>query len=174
MNHVWEPVLAQPLEDLEHTHVISGVKDPGSGGGEQGSPGLALWLTLQLSGLWQMEWLLRDLRRRACEAGAGADRQWQAPLATALQHAQLVCLLGSVFVGIADQPFVLMLIALQCGLWSYFRRIAPPARTPLRAAQPPRNPAPLSLATPARVARAAPLVHNRTRRCRARGTRRDR
>ena len=32
-------------------------------------------------------------------------------------------MLGSVFVGIAFQPFCYMLIGLQCGLWSYLKRI---------------------------------------------------
>ena len=85
--------------------------------GEQGWPGLGLWLWIQVLGLWQMERLRRRWRARA-----GAGERWQAPLATALQHAQLVYLLGSAFVGIAYQPFVLMLIGLQCGLWSYCRR----------------------------------------------------
>ena len=66
--------------------------------------------------------------------GAGADQQWQAPLAGALQQAQLVYLLGSTFVGIAYQPFILMLIGLQCGLWSYLRRIDSRDSEPLRAA----------------------------------------
>lgn len=85
--------------------------------GEQGWLGLALWLALQVSGLWQME----RLRRR----WKGRDRpgeRWQAPLAAALQHAQLIYLLGSAFVGIAFLPFPLMVIGLQCGLWSYLKR----------------------------------------------------
>ena len=102
--------------------------------GEQGWPGLALWLFLQLSGLWQMERLRSRWRRRAAVPGAGADQQWQAPLAGALQQAQLVYLLGSTFVGIAYQPFILMLIGLQCGLWSYLRRIDSRDSEPLRAA----------------------------------------
>jgi len=34
-----------------------------------------------------------------------------------------VYLIGSLFVGIAFQPFILMLIGLQCGLWSYLKRM---------------------------------------------------
>jgi hypothetical protein len=34
-------------------------------------------------------------------------------------------------VGIAYQPFILMLIALQCGLWSYCRRLDRPVRAPV-------------------------------------------
>lgn len=91
--------------------------------GEQGWPGLFLWLMLQGLGLIQMELLRRRWKRRE-----SATEQWQAPLATALQHAQLVYLLGSVFVGIAFLPFMMMLIGLQCGLWSYLRRIDASAR----------------------------------------------
>jgi hypothetical protein len=43
------------------------------------------------------------------------DRSWRS-LATALQNAQLICLTGAVFVGIAYQPFIFMLIGLQIGL----------------------------------------------------------
>ena len=90
--------------------------------GEQGWPGLTIWLWLQLAGLWQMERLRRRWGKRT-----GPGEAWAAPLATALQHAQLIYLAGSVFVGIAYQPFVLMLIGMQCGLWSYLKRIDSPA-----------------------------------------------
>jgi O-antigen ligase len=85
--------------------------------GEQGWPGLFLWLWLQLLGIWQMERI-----RRRWQGRSGADEQWQAPLANALQQAQVIYLVGSVFVGIAFQPFILMLIGVQCGLWGYLRR----------------------------------------------------
>lgn len=108
--------------------------------GEQGWPGLFLWLWLQLAGLWQMEKLRRRWKKRAAEAGAGPELQWQAPLAEALQHAQLIYLLGSAFVGIAFQAFVMMLIGVQCGLWTYLRRTdsAPHRATtrPRRGARP--------------------------------------
>jgi O-antigen ligase len=100
--------------------------------GEQGWPGLALWLWIQAMGLWQMERLRSRWRKRAAEFPEDRSLQWQAPLANALQQSQLVYLLGSLFVGIAYQSFILMLIALQCGLWSYLRRIETPA--PRRAA----------------------------------------
>ena len=101
--------------------------------GEQGWPGLAIWLWLQLAGLWQMERLRRRWGKRT-----GPDESWAAPLATALQHAQIIYLAGSVFVGIAYQPFVLMLIGLQCGLWSYLRRIdAAQHAVPVRRPRPP-------------------------------------
>jgi probable O-glycosylation ligase (exosortase A-associated) len=87
--------------------------------GEQGYPGLALWLTLQISGLVQMEMIRRRWKKRT-----GPDEAWVAPLAVALQLAQVVYMIGSLFVGIAFQPFILMLIGLQCGLWSYLKRIS--------------------------------------------------
>jgi probable O-glycosylation ligase (exosortase A-associated) len=90
--------------------------------GEQGYPGLALWLLLQGSGLWQMEVIRRRWKKRT-----DPDEAWAAPLAVALQLAQITYLIGSLFVGIAFQPFILMLIGLQCGLWSYLKRISAPA-----------------------------------------------
>ena len=86
--------------------------------GEQGWPGLVLWLWLMLSGLWQMERIRRRWKNRT-----GPGETWQAPLATALQQSLIVYMAGSLFVGIAFQPFCYMLIGLQCGLWSYLRRI---------------------------------------------------
>ncbi|WP_374407811.1 DUF5935 domain-containing protein [Pelagerythrobacter sp.] len=86
--------------------------------GEQGWPGLGLWLWIHALGLWQME----RIRRRWRERG-GTGEQWQAPLASALQVGQAIYLVGSVFQGIAYQPFVLMLIGLQIGLWSYCKRL---------------------------------------------------
>ena len=93
--------------------------------GEQGWPGLALWLWLHALGLWQMERIRARWSKRI-----GPGMGWQAPLANALQQAQLVYLTGSLFVGIAFQPFVFMLIGLQCGLWSYLKRIDVPSRPP--------------------------------------------
>lgn len=89
--------------------------------GEQGYLGLLLWLFLMFSGLWQMERL-----RRRWKARTGPDEQWQAPLANALQQALAIYMVGALFVGIAYQPFVYMLIGLQCGLWSYLRRVDSP------------------------------------------------
>ena len=86
--------------------------------GEQGWPGLLLWLWLMLSGLWQMERIRHRWQRRT-----GPDETWQAPLANALQQSLLIYMAGSLFVGIAFQPFCYMLIGLQCGLWSYLKRI---------------------------------------------------
>src|SRR3546814_2833471 len=68
--------------------------------GEQGFPGLILFLLIHGIGLVRMEVLRRRYR------GAGGDRGWTSPLATALQNGQLVYLVGSLFIGIAWQPFV--------------------------------------------------------------------
>lgn len=99
--------------------------------GEQGWPGLALWLWIHALGLWQMERIRRRWRGRT-----GATEQWQAPLASALQVGQIIYLLGSLFQGIAYQPFVLMLIGLQIGLWSYCKRLDSQVREARRVRRP--------------------------------------
>ena len=43
-------------------------------------------------------------------------------LATALQHAQIIFLVGALFVGIAFQSFVFILLAFQAALWSQWRQ----------------------------------------------------
>lgn len=86
--------------------------------GEQGWPGLFLWMLLQGLGLWQME----RIRRR--ESAKNADRDaWMHDLATTLQNAQVIVLVGAAFVGIAYQPFLFLLIAMQCALWSHWRGV---------------------------------------------------
>ncbi len=94
--------------------------------GEQGYAGLLLWAWIQLLGTWQMERLSRRWKGRTSPHEA-----WVAPLATALQLSQLVYFLGAVFVGIAYQPVMFMIIGLQCGLWSYCRRIEAPVPQPI-------------------------------------------
>ena len=99
--------------------------------GEQGYPGLLLWLWLQISGLWQMERIRWKWKKRTGVGGPNGDEQWQAPLANALQLSHVVYLVGALFTGIAYQPFILMLIAVQCGLWTYLKRIETPAPRPI-------------------------------------------
>lgn len=95
--------------------------------GEQGYPGLALWLAISLIGIARMEVLRRRYRDPAGAFG------WAGPLAAALQSAHLVYLLGAAFIAIAFQPFVYMLIGAQIGLDSYLaRRRAETANLPLR------------------------------------------
>jgi hypothetical protein len=65
-----------------------------------------------------------ELLRRHFKATA-EDEAWISPLATALQSAQVIYLVGSLFVGIAFQPFVWMLIAVQIGFDSYVGRRYP-------------------------------------------------
>jgi len=74
--------------------------------GEQGFPGLVLWLLIHAIGLIRMERLRRRYRDND-------ERPWIAPLATALQNFQLTYLVGALFVGIAFQPFVWMILGVQ-------------------------------------------------------------
>jgi hypothetical protein len=78
------------------------------------------------------------LRRRY--AKAGEQDAWIAPLATALQHGQIIYLVGSLFVAIAWQPFVYMLLGVQIGLDGYLgqreRRARPRGFAPRASAQP--------------------------------------
>jgi probable O-glycosylation ligase (exosortase A-associated) len=98
--------------------------------GEQGWPGLAIWLLINVSGLFRMEVLRR--RYRKPEPG----QEWIAPLASALQSAHFIYLLGAVFIAIAFQPFVYMLIGAQIGLDTYCsRKRAESAWRPLRKAR---------------------------------------
>ena len=103
--------------------------------GEQGFPGLFMFLLLHGTGLIRMEVLRRRYRKSSDEAD-----QWIAPLATALQGAHVVYLVGSLFVGIAFQPFIYMLLAVQIGFDTQLGRRAreaakkPFARTPAPAA----------------------------------------
>jgi hypothetical protein len=83
--------------------------------GEQGYAGLALWLIIHFGGLIRMEVLRRRYRSRE-------GHEWLAGLANALQQAHAVYLVGSLFVGIAFQPFVYMLVGMQIGLDTYAAR----------------------------------------------------
>lgn len=85
--------------------------------GEQGWPGLILWLLIHFIGLFRMEVLQRRYREQD-------GQQWIAALAGALQQAHVIYLVGSLFVGIAFQPFVYMLVGMQIGLDTYSRRRA--------------------------------------------------
>jgi probable O-glycosylation ligase (exosortase A-associated) len=78
--------------------------------GEQGFFGLALFLLIHLIGLVRMEVLRRRYRK------AEGDKAWIAPLATALQHFQIIYLVGASFVAIAYQPFTFMMLGVQIGL----------------------------------------------------------
>ena len=92
--------------------------------GEQGWPGLILWLLINGIGVVRMEVLRRRYRT--------GEHAWAGSLAAALQNGHLVYLLGAAFVGIAFQPFVYMLIGAQIGLDTYLARIRRQAAAPLR------------------------------------------
>jgi probable O-glycosylation ligase (exosortase A-associated) len=83
--------------------------------GEQGYAGLALWCLIHFGGLIRME-ILRSRYRK------DQDKRWISDLANALQQAHAIYLVGSLFVGIAFQPFVYMLVGMQIGLDTYAGR----------------------------------------------------
>ena len=96
--------------------------------GEQGYFGLALWLVINLAGLFRMEVIRQRYKK------AEGDEAWIAPLASALQSGHVVYLLGAAFIAIAFQPFVYMLIGAQIGLDTYLgRRAAAASFRPMRA-----------------------------------------
>ena len=84
--------------------------------GEQGFFGLALFLLIHGIGVIRMEVIRRRYRR------VEGEDAWIAPLATALQNFQLIYLVGALFVGIAYQPFVYLLIATQIGFDMWLTR----------------------------------------------------
>jgi probable O-glycosylation ligase (exosortase A-associated) len=86
--------------------------------GEQGFPGLFLWLALNVGTLVQSE----RVRRRYRDTDK-QEYRWVAPFARAMVQGHIIYLVGSLFVGIAYQPFVFMLIALQIGATTYMRRL---------------------------------------------------
>ena len=96
--------------------------------GEQGYPGLILFLLIHGAGLVRMEVLRRRYRDRA-------DLPWISPLATALQHFQIVYLVGALFVAVAFQPFIWMAIGVQIGFDRIVsRQECEERRRPIRAA----------------------------------------
>jgi probable O-glycosylation ligase (exosortase A-associated) len=83
--------------------------------GEQGWPGLLLFLLIHGIGLVRMEGIRRRYR------GAEGDKAWIAPLATALQHFQIVYLVGALFVAIAFTPFIFLMLGVQIGFDTVIR-----------------------------------------------------
>lgn len=105
--------------------------------GEQGYFGFFLWALLHVSCFIRTESVRRLYARRD-----GPDEAWISPFALALQQGHIVYMIGSLFVGIAYQPFIFMMLSLQIGLDTYLsRRRKLAARqplfpsTPLRTAQ---------------------------------------
>lgn len=107
-------VTYQPVEDKGRAYHSSFFEMLG----EQGWPGLFIWVALHLIGLWHMERIQRRWRDREDEA-----ERWIAPLAAALQMSALIYLVGATFQGIAYQPVMLMLVGLQIGLNTYCLRV---------------------------------------------------
>lgn len=101
--------------------------------GEQGYPGLAIWVLLHLMGLWQMERIRARWKNRTEE-----DEAWVGPFAVALQMASIIYIVGALFQGIAYQPVMLMLIGLQIGLNTYCQRVDSLRPKPARLAKPAR------------------------------------
>ncbi len=87
--------------------------------GEQGWLGAALWLAIQIIGLVQLE-LVRWRLRKSTDPVDRSD----ASLANALQISHVVYLIGSAFVGIAYQPFIFYIVAVEIGLGLAIRRRA--------------------------------------------------
>lgn len=85
--------------------------------GEQGYFGFAIWALLHLICFIRTEAIRRTYRNRD-----GPDEAWIAPFALALQQGHIVYMIGSLFVGIAYQPFIFMMLALQIGLDTYLTR----------------------------------------------------
>jgi O-antigen ligase len=99
--------------------------------GEQGWPGLILFLLIHGAGLVRMEVLRRRYRART------DDMAWVSPLATALQNFQLVFLVGALFVAVAWQPFIWMALAVQIGFDNWVCRQERPQRRPTWAEEAP-------------------------------------
>ena len=95
--------------------------------GEQGFPGLAIFLLINGIALARLEIVRRRYRRLA------GDQAWIAPLATALQHFHLIYLVGSLFVGIAYQPFIWLMVGTEIGFDNWLRRRERKAQTAARS-----------------------------------------
>lgn len=100
--------------------------------GEQGYPGLILWLVLNFGTMIRTFQVHRRYR-----STTDPEKLWVAPCALAMSQGHLIYMIGSFFVGIAFQPFVFMLIALQIGLSTYVKRLEKEAGwQPIMAARP--------------------------------------
>ncbi|MEJ7932996.1 putative O-glycosylation ligase, exosortase A system-associated [Sphingobium sp. AN558] len=99
--------------------------------GEQGYIGFFIWVLIHGICFIRTEAVRRAYRKRD-----GPGEAWVAPFALALQQGHIVYMIGSLFVGIAYQPFIFMMLSLQIGLDTYIsRRAKQAARQPMIAAQ---------------------------------------
>ena len=85
--------------------------------GEQGYFGFAVWALIHLICFIRTESIRRFYRKRD-----GPQEAWILPFALALQQGHIIYMIGSLFVGIAYQPFIFMMLALQIGLDTYLTR----------------------------------------------------
>jgi putative inorganic carbon (HCO3(-)) transporter len=85
--------------------------------GEQGYFGFAVWALIHLICFIRTESIRRFYRKRD-----GPQEVWISPFALALQQGHIIYMIGSLFVGIAYQPFIFMMLALQIGLDTYLTR----------------------------------------------------
>ena len=85
--------------------------------GEQGYFGFAVWALIHLICFIRTESIRRFYRKRD-----GPQEAWISPFALALQQGHIIYMIGSLFVGIAYQPFIFMMLALQIGLDTYLTR----------------------------------------------------
>ncbi len=89
--------------------------------GEQGYLGLIVWLMIHGIGIYRMELLSRRFGKTENERDI-----WIAGLGNALQKAHIIYLVGSLFVGMAFQSFVYMLVGLQIALDVYASKVGAP------------------------------------------------
>jgi O-antigen ligase len=93
--------------------------------GEQGFPGLILFLLIHGIGLVRMEVIRRRYRR------SEGEEAWISPLATALQNFQFTYLVGALFVGIAYTPFAWLMLAVQIAFDMHVKRRSSARQGPL-------------------------------------------
>lgn len=86
--------------------------------GEQGYFGFLVWALIHGICFVRTEMIRRTYRNRD-----GPDEAWISPFAVALQQGHVIYMIGSLFVGIAYQPFIFMMLALQIGLDTYLTRL---------------------------------------------------
>ena len=99
--------------------------------GEQGWLGLLLWLSIQIGGLLSLE----RIRWRLRGSTDPTDRR-NASLAVSLQISHVIYLFGALFVGIAYQPFIFILVALEIALSQQVKSRRAPERERLGARRP--------------------------------------
>jgi putative inorganic carbon (hco3(-)) transporter len=86
--------------------------------GEQGYLGFLIWAAIIGLTLLKTNWIYRHYRKFA-----KPGEEWISPLALALQQALIIYLLGAIFVGIAYQPILFMLLGTHIGFSSYLARL---------------------------------------------------